>query len=69
MSMTKDQDDELKPKLNRGMELMLRNKKQRKEEGFFNFRIDKVVSLFRKEIHLKFELNIANNYSGENNNV
>jgi hypothetical protein len=57
--MTKDQEGEPKLKLNRGIEYMLRSKKQEKREGLFNFRIAKVVSFFSKEIHLKIELKIT----------
>lgn len=64
--MTKDQGGEPKLKLNRGMEFMLRSKRQRKKEESFNFRIVKVVSFFKREIHLKFELKITKNPSGEN---
>ena len=66
MFMTKDQAGEQKLKLNRGVEFMLRNKKQRKMEELFNFRIAKVVSFFLKEIHLKIELKITKKQSGEN---
>jgi len=66
MSMTKDQEDGRKLKLNRGMEFMLRPKKQRVKEELFNFRIDKVVSFFLREVHLKFELKITKKQSGEN---
>lgn len=66
MFMTKDQEGEPKLKLNRGMEYMLRSKKQEKKEGLFNFRIAKVVSFFSKEIHLKIELKITKKHSGEN---
>ena len=48
------------------MEFMLRNKKQRKTEELFNFRIAKVVSFFLKEIHLKIEFKITKKHSGEN---
>lgn len=63
--MTNDQAGERKLKLNRGMEFMLRPKKQKKQEGLFNFRIAKVVSFFSKEIHLKIELKITKKHSGE----
>jgi hypothetical protein len=64
--MTRDQEEEQKLKLNRGVEFMLRNKKQEKTEDLFNFRIAKVVSFFLKEIHLKIELKITKKHSGEN---
>jgi hypothetical protein len=57
--MTKDQEGEPKLKLNRGIEYMLRSKKQEKKAGLFNFRISKAVSFFSKEIHLKIELKIT----------
>lgn len=63
--MTNDRVDEQKPRLNRGMELMLRNSKQRKKEGLFHFRIAKVISFFKNEIHLKIELKITKKHSGE----
>jgi hypothetical protein len=64
--MTKDQAGEQKLKLNRGVEFMLRSKKQEKKEELFNFRIAKVVFFFLKEIHLKIELKITKKHSGEN---
>lgn len=58
MSTTRDQEGDPKPKINRGMEFMLRNKKQMKEE-LFRFIIDKSFSFLKKEIHLKFEFKIT----------
>lgn len=58
MSTTRGQEEDPKPKINRGMEFMLRNKKQTKEE-LFRFIIDKSFSFLKKEIHLKFEFKIT----------
>jgi hypothetical protein len=59
MFMTKDREGEQKPKLNRGIEYMLRSEKYQKKDGLFNFKISKIVSFFSKEIHLKIELKIT----------
>ncbi len=67
-SMTKDQDGGQNPRINRGMELMLRNNKQRKE-GLFTFSMNKAISFFSKEIHLKIELSITKKIQEKTQNV
>ena len=64
--MTNDQADERKlnksePQINRGFELMLRNRRSRPEPPkSFQVKFGKMVSLFRREIvfHLNFYLDI-----------
>jgi hypothetical protein len=63
--MTKGQAGEQRLKLNRGMEFMLRSKSREQKEGNKIFRYAKVISLFSREIHLKFELKINKKPSGE----
>ena len=59
MSTTEDQAEK-KPKLeiNKGVELMLRNKKlvkKRREPKSFQFIFGQMVSFFKREIHIYFE--------------
>ena len=58
MNTTGDQAEK-KPKLeiNRGVELMLRNKKvkKRREPKSFQFIFGQMVSFFKREIHIYFE--------------
>ena len=59
MSTTEDQVEK-KPKLeiNKGVELMLRNKKlvkKRREPKSFQFIFGQMVSFFKREIHIYFE--------------
>ena len=59
MSPTEDQAEK-KPKLeiNKGVELMLRNKKlvkKRREPKSFQFIFGQMVSFFKREIHIYFE--------------
>ena len=64
--MTNDQADERKlnksePQINRGFELMLRNRRRKPEKPkSFQVKFGKMVSLFRREIvlHLNFYLDI-----------
>lgn len=56
--MTKDQAEEQRPKLNRGVEFMLRNKTKEQKGEAKHFSYSKVISLFSREIHLKIELKI-----------
>jgi hypothetical protein len=64
--MTNDQADERKlnksePQINRGFELMLRNRRSRPEPPkSFQVKFGKMVSLFRREIvlHLNFYIDI-----------
>jgi SHS2 domain-containing protein len=62
--MINDQGDGRKIRINRGMEFMLRNKT---EEESFRIIINKVLSFFTKEFHLKFEFKIKNKQSGKTN--
>jgi hypothetical protein len=64
--MTRDQADERKlnktePQINRGFELMLRNRRSKPEPPkSFQLKFGKMVSLFRREIvlHLNFYIDI-----------
>lgn len=56
--MIKGQEDVQRPKLNRGMEFVLRNSNHKRQEDNFFFSIVKKVSLFSREINLKIELKI-----------
>jgi len=64
--MTRDQADERKlnktePQINRGFELMLRNRRSKPESPkSFQLKFGKMVSLFRREIvlHLNFYIDI-----------
>jgi hypothetical protein len=58
MSETKDQEEKRNPDLqiNKGVELMLRNKNQkRREPKTFQIRFGKMVSLLKREIHIFLE--------------
>tara|TARA_B100001109_G_C18822273_1_gene455155 strand:- start:872 stop:1081 length:210 start_codon:yes stop_codon:yes gene_type:complete len=62
MNTTGDQAEK-KPKLeiNRGVELMLRNKKsikKRREPKSFQFIFGQMVSFFKREIHIYVELSL-----------
>ena len=62
MSTTEDQAEK-KPKLeiNKGVELMLRNKKlvkKRREPKSFQFIFGQMVSFFKREIHIYVELSL-----------
>jgi hypothetical protein len=66
IAMTNDQADERKlnktePQINRGFELMLRNRRSKPESPkSFQLKFGKMVSLFRREIvlHLNFYIDI-----------
>ena len=69
MSKKKDQDDERsplnkvnssdKPHINRGVELLLRNKRRTSEPPkTFQMKVGKVFSFFRREIHFYFDLSL-----------
>jgi len=56
--MIKDQDDEKsklnnnEPEINRGVELLLRNRRRRSEKPkTFQVKFGKMISLFRREFH------------------
>lgn len=60
--MKKEKEEEKKLKLNRGVELMLHNKKEKKEEpSLFSFVFAKMVSLFYREFHFRIEFHIRKN--------
>ena len=60
--MIDDQDDvknkinKTEPQINRGVELLLRNRRRRSEKPkTFQVKFGKMISLFRREFHLFFE--------------
>ena len=60
--MTKDQDDErnklnnFEPQINRGVELLLRNRRKRKSKPkTFHVKFGKMISLFCREFHFFIE--------------
>ncbi len=61
MSETENQEEK-KPELeiNKGVELMLRNKnvKKRRKPKAFKFVFGQMVSFFRREIHIYFEFSL-----------
>ena len=63
----RENQEEKKPKLeiNKGVELMLRNKKKlvRREPKSFQFKFGQMVSFFKREIHIyiEFSLDIKRN--------
>ena len=70
MSETENQEEK-KPKLeiNKGVELMLRNKKKtlvRREPKAFQFKFGQMIAFFRREIHiyLEFSLDIRKGADG-----
>ena len=61
MNETENQEEK-KPKLeiNKGVELMLRNKKKlvRREPKSFQFKFGQMVSFFKREIHIYLEFSL-----------
>ena len=61
MSETENQEEK-KPKLeiNKGVELMLRNKNKivRREPKSFQFKFGQMIAFFRREIHIYLEFSI-----------
>jgi hypothetical protein len=60
--MTRDQEDEKRklnksePQINRGVELLLRNRRRRSEKPkTFQVKFGKMISLFRREFHFFIE--------------
>ena len=60
--MINDQEDERsnlnnsEPEINRGIELLLRNKRRRESEPkTFQVKFGKMISLLRREIHIHFD--------------
>lgn len=45
----------LPPEIDRGVELLLRNKKGRVESKTFQIKFDKMISLFEREFHLNID--------------
>ena len=62
--MTKDREgkeeplnnDESSPKMNRGFELLLRNKNRREQPKTFQFKFGKMVSLGKREFHFFLDI-------------
>ena len=58
----RENQEEKKPKLeiNKGVELMLRNKKKlvRREPKSFQFKFGQMIAFFRREIHIYLEFSI-----------
>jgi hypothetical protein len=52
-------DNEDEPKVNRGVELILRNKNRRREEPkTFQLKFGKMLSLFKREIHFLIDFQL-----------
>jgi hypothetical protein len=49
-------NDNESPKMNRGFELLLRNKKRREPPKTFQIKFGKMVSFFRREFHFFFDV-------------
>ena len=45
----------LLPEIDRGVELLLRNKKGRKESKTLQFRLNKMISLFKREFYFNID--------------
>ena len=41
--------------IDKGVEILLRNKKERKEPKTLQFRLNKMISLFKREFHLNID--------------
>ncbi len=75
-TMTKERDDEKRKlnnnelQINRGVELLLRNRRKRESNPkTFQVKFGKVISLFRREFHFFIEFHVdikKNKLSGEN---
>jgi len=72
--MTEDQDDvksnlnKDEPEINRGVELLLRNRRRVSRPKTFQVKFGKMISLFRREFHFHFDLYLdikKNKFSGE----
>ena len=65
MSKKKDQEEggkllnnktsNLPPEIDRGVELLLRNKKGREESKTLQFKLNKMISLFRREFYFNID--------------
>jgi hypothetical protein len=51
-----NQIGDLPPEIDKGVELLLRNKKKKEESKTFQFKIDKMIALFKRECHLNIDL-------------
>jgi hypothetical protein len=49
-------NDESSPKMNRGFELLLRNKNRREQPKTFQVKFGKMVSLFKRELHFFLDI-------------
>ncbi len=68
MVMTEDQEEEKKalnknrsddtPRINRGVELLLRNKRRISQPKTFQVKVGKMISFLKREIHFNFELSL-----------
>ena len=65
ITMTKERGDAKKklnnsePEINRGVELLLRKRRRKSEEPkTFQMKFGKMISLFRREIHILFEFHL-----------
>lgn len=56
MPPTEDQGEREKLPINRGVELMLRKKTKREQPKSFQVSFEKMVSLFKREFHVCFDL-------------
>ncbi len=63
--MTKDQEggkrklNSSEPQINRGVELLLRNRRRKSEKPkTFHMKFGKMISLLRREIHFHFEFHV-----------
>ena len=72
--MTRDQDDEKsklnknEPQINRGVELLLRNRRRSEKPKTFQVKFGKMISLFHREFHffIDFHFDIKKNkFSGD----
>ncbi len=44
--------------IDRGVELLLRNRTKKEEPKTFQFKIDKMIGLFKREFHLNIDLTL-----------
>ena len=72
--MTKDQEEEKSnlnknvPEINRGVELLLRNRRRVSRPKTFQVKFGKMISLFQREFHFHFDLYLdikKSKFSGE----
>jgi len=60
MSENENQEERPKLEINKGVELMLRNKKKTvgRQPKSVQFKFEQMVSLFRREFHIHFDFSI-----------